>query len=78
MCEIFGHIATKDEKTGAWVYKAKENVPLEGKKPSKGIYREKPVFKLIEQYEQASKNTFKESLKNTIADITKFLKKNSQ
>lgn len=77
MCEVFGHIATKDEKTGHWVYKAKENVPLTSQKV-KPIYREKPVHKIIEEYEQASKDIFKEGLKDTVTDIVKFLKKNAK
>jgi hypothetical protein len=78
MTEVFGFVATKDEKTGHWIYKAKDSVPLTSQKKSKGVYREKPVFKLIEQYEKDAKNTYQRTLRKTVIEITNFLKKNSK
>lgn len=56
-----------------WKYDA--NLSRIGKKKiEKGNMKEKPQFKVIEDIEAASLRRFQESTKNTVLDITKFLK----
>ena len=58
-------IASQDEKTGEWIYKANENnqlKPFKKNRSLKAVYRDLPRFKCISQYEDQEEKDYKQSL----------------
>jgi len=67
---VGGWIATPNN--GTFLYKAKEQPTFS--QQVKPIFKEKPQYKLIEQYESVAKERYKEELYNTVKDIVRFIK----
>lgn len=70
--EICGFDYEKQED-GTFLYKAKESSVSSSKKIIKPQYKEKPQYKLIEQYEQKAVERYQDDIKTTVKQVVQFL-----
>lgn len=69
---LVGNWTAEPQKGGGFLYKAKEQPTFS--QQVKPVFKERPQYKLIEDYESVAKNRYKVDLHNTVIDIAQFLK----